>query len=77
MKLVHTPLNVSFLKTLETFLEIFLYQERKVTLLFQSQLFQSQLKNLTFLCFFIYIFKKKLRMLWFIKQNKNIITYLL
>ena len=68
MKLMYTLLNVSFLKTLVTsfhFLKIFEHQERKVTPLFQSQL------KISCFYFFINIFKKKLRIFWFIKQNQN------
>ena len=69
MKLVYTPLNVSFLKTLVTNLSFSwsIFTSRK-----DSENLKGQWK-FHVLMVFIYIFKKKLCMFWFIKQSKNII----
>ena len=71
MKLVHNQLNVSFLKTLVTNLLFSrnIFTSRKVSDPFIS----VSIEKINVLMFFIYISQKKLRMSWFIKQNKNII----
>ena len=70
MKLVYSPLNVSFLKTIVTKLPFSgnIFASRKE----RDSFISVSIENFMFLCF-IYMFKKKLRMFRFIKQNKNII----
>ena len=71
MKLGYTPLNVHFLKTLITnfcfFSKYFNIKKGKWLVYFSLNW------QLHVLMFFINIFKKKLHIFWFVKQNKNIV----